>query len=431
MDENQEYINNVFNIPDESQNQAELSDFDWNNISNEDLQYGTTQETLDAWGWKRIVAAVASIGASELAAKITKRDPETLARINNPGGTKWTKKEADKFYKRLPGKVETIISITNHIIGTDQNSVKPNQLKHWASLLADAIKFKKYTEDSWVLLQNYSKDFNNSENRAKARTEYVKIFKMEIWANKADEQRHIWSTNRTVDKAAQSYKTLDPTAITIRTMYLLFIKGNFFNLASVYKLASIRNNSEYQNTVRYTFKRLGGNRTKFDKAVEKGYKKKPIFGKKMDIDWNNANFDGFNADGETGDLISQEVIKANTAASTGAGALIASSVPSIGISSAIGAGIGTVIGGIMAVGFGQINKMHIKKANEKALESSDATPTQAEIDALKAEADQALKDAKIGDSWIPKVPNWLTVTIPIVLTLATLTIVYRKQIFKK
>lgn len=54
---------------------------------------------------------------------------------------------------------------------------------------------------------------------------------------------------------------------------------------------------------------------------------------------------------------------------------------------------------------------------------------------LTTEIDEEISDTKdttkiVKDTWIPKVPNWLTITVPVVITVSSLLFAYRKKIFK-
>lgn len=258
---------------------------------------GSNEQFYNAnWSLKRIGAAILTGGASEAVAAVTNRDAETGERKDNPGGNKWTEKEANKFFEKAAGKVDKVRAVTKSIIGTEPNNVKPNHKKDWEELLKKTNQIQPSIEERWTLLQDYkNKGFGDAKNREEARFNYIKINDMYYWAIKADDQRHVWSTVRDIDKVAQGFKTVN--LAPMRAMAIVFIRLNVFNMATIFKMASVRKPEEFSSQIAYKWKQLGGNRTKLNEAINAGYKKKPILSKQMDV--KSLGFDGYATDGES------------------------------------------------------------------------------------------------------------------------------------
>ena len=234
--------------------------------SNEEMNY--------AWGWKRIVAAVATGGVSEVGKEIQNHG----ASNGTVGGVSWTVAEANKYTRTAAPKVETILRVTNAIIGTDPANVKQNRANDWATLLAAANSTKVSVLERWTLLQAaMAKGWGDKVNITEAKWQFQHIYDMEQWANKADNQRHTWSTVRDIDKAVQVFKTANLAAG--RIPFLMLIKVNAFGIASSMASQRRNDNAGYEK-VKLFWKQIGGNRTDFDNAVSKGAKKKSFPSKK-------------------------------------------------------------------------------------------------------------------------------------------------------
>lgn len=412
MNENQEYINNAFNIPDESQNHVELTD----------------SEYLEKYS---------DIGDEEYFNLFGSRKRKGKAKA---GGNSWNKNEAKRFSKKIAGSVETARTKLDSIISVSPEQVKKsNKAEKFAKMQAESKVNKTELEAQWTAFQNAQKGgWDNSSNRETARKAYNKIIQIKTIAIRDWKLRHNYITDRKIDKVSQAFKTTNPVLIGVRAMFLLFLRVNALNSATYFKLASIRTPDKYNSGVRLAFKRLGGNRTKWDNSVNKGYKKKPLMAKKMTIDWGNINFDGFNVDGEKRTLkIPSGVIASTPAAGGSIGGILGYAgvvVPPASVATAAaGTGAGTTIGGILTGLFGLINGMNIPLgAKESQPEADNTPPTPEEIANAKAELEQSLKDAKEGEYWIPKVPNWLTVTISTIFVLGTIGgILYSNGVFDK
>lgn len=177
--------------------------------------------------------------------------------------------------------------------------------------------------------------------------------KKEIRKTKREEQReHAGFARKATGTIWEGFKSVEPTITMVRGLIILFLKFNVFNTASIFKLTSIRKPKEYEK-IRLKFRKMGGNRTKFDKAVEKGYKKKPIAARKMNINWDKvASFDA-NADGDSGNklTIPQGIIATMPALGSGVGGAIGAASapvpPAFVAPTAACATLGGVVGGIL------------------------------------------------------------------------------------
>ena len=346
-----------------------------------------------------------------------------------PGGKRWNKAEANRFAKKAPKFIAKAKIYLNAIIGQDPAKVKEKRTEDFARMVVSSKASQTELEAAWTTFQKaQTAGFGDSGNRETARKAFITIVKVETNVKRDWKKRHDWVTESVLDKVAQGLKTVN--LAPLRGMLLLLVRVNFSNIATFLKLASIRTPEKYKKN-RLKFKQLGGNRTKWDKSVDKGYKKKPLFAKKMNIDWNTVSFAGYNADGDdsTGKklLIPDKIIKAQPALG---GAVSQIFSPPTGITNAAWGGIGTAAGTFLELTLSAINKMAVPLgAKESQPEGDDTPPTTEEIAELELEKEKALKDAKDTEYWIPNTPNWLTITVPIVLILAGLGIVYRKKIF--
>jgi len=246
---------------------------------------------MGKWSLGRVARALLSGGMSEVGSAITNRNPETGEHIGSSGGKKWSVNEAKKFSKKIAGKVETIRRVTNAIIGTDPSAVKPNHKNDFAKLTDGAKQIKTSTEERWTLFQNYQNaGWNDANNRKDGKFHYDKISTMEHDALAMDNKRHIWSTVRDIDKLARIIKT--GNLAPLRAVAIISLRLNFMNLATIFKLAQKHDVNKYERQIKYTWLRLGGNRTQWDRAVDAGYKKKPIAAKQMKLAEIGLNFYG-------------------------------------------------------------------------------------------------------------------------------------------
>lgn len=192
-----------------------------------------------------------------------------------------------------------------------------------------------------------------------------------------------------IQKGARGFKQFN--LAPLRALFLLFIRMNVFNTASIFKLAKTRKNADYKAKVLKKWRQLGGNDSKFDNAVEAGYNKKPIFAKKMNVDFSKtSNF--INADGTTKTLkIPSAMIASAPPLGASAGAIL---VPA-GPGAAASAATGTAVGGIVAGLFTIVNAMNIPiGSGEGQPEGDDRPPTADELRRLEDEARQSEKDSK-------------------------------------
>lgn len=393
---------------------------------------------MGKWSFKRIVAAVVSGGFSEGVAAVTNHDPNTGESIKNPGGNDWNEREANNFAEKMQPKADKIKDVATRIIGTEPENVKPNHKKDWEKLLAEATENLKLADSRSTSFNNYKKaGFGDKANRDGARWHYIEINKMYDWALKADDKRHIWSTIRDIDKAAQAYKTVN--LAPLRAMGEVFIRLNVFNIATIFKIASVRKPKEFA-AIRYKWKQLGGNRTKFDNAINAGYKKKPILGKKMNISDIAFTGNDFNTEGETkGSNVSTQdlqnasntinsisenipqkaadpakktleipggVMAAIPALSTAFGATLGASVDRAATAAAAGAW-----GGIVSALFGVINAMKIPLGPSETQPEFDASNLK------QSDIDNANSEVKKTGKIIRGVSN--LVTIPAIVLMAT------------
>ena len=227
---NQNFINSVFNSSiDESTDNWNLSDSYFDNIP--DAEYLDIYSDIDVYG-------------DEYFNLFGSRKRKGKRQV---GGKKWNKREARRFAKKAPGKVETARTKLNAIISVTPEEVKKsNKAEKFAKMQTKSKVNLTELEAQWAAFQKaQSIGWDNQDNREVARKAYNKIIQINATAIHDWKLRHNYITDRKIDKVSQVLKTTNPALIAMRTMYLLFIRGNFFNLASIYKLASIRKNSEY------------------------------------------------------------------------------------------------------------------------------------------------------------------------------------------
>lgn len=196
---------------------------------------------------------------------------------NLAGGREWTEREAKKFYSETPGKVESIRYGVNRILGQDLSKVERGRIDDYNKLIEGAKQVKVSVEERWVLLQAYAaKGWSDPANRAEAKFQFQKILDMEKGIKESLDKQHRWVNKDVFETAWQGIKTggLAPERGAIELM----LRKNFVGMASALKIAKERKPSAYE-AQRTKWLQLGGNRTKFDAAVEAGAKKKPFLAK--------------------------------------------------------------------------------------------------------------------------------------------------------
>ena len=209
---------------------------------------------------------------------------------SSAGGKTWgTAAEAGRFASKVGKYIDQARAYLSATIGQDTAKVKEKRTKDFAQMLIRAKENQKSLEKSVVDFTDASNGvgWKDATKRAKGKANYDNI--VHIWAKAKQDWkwRHDWVTESVIDKAGQGVKTVG--LAPIREAYLTMIRLNFFNFATALKMTQQRNPEGYA-TQRLHFKEKGGNRTLFDKAVNKGYKKKPMFAKRMDI--TELGFDG-------------------------------------------------------------------------------------------------------------------------------------------
>ena len=381
---------------------------------------------------------------------------------SSAGGAKWkTAAEAGRFASKIGKYIDETRSYLSKTIGQDPDKVKEKRKKDFAVML-ERCKANK------VIFENAEKDWSkassggwkNATNRANGKKAYDTIVHLWAVAKQDWKLRHDWVTESILDKGAQGFKTMN--LAPFRALLLGFTQLNFFNMASAFKLASIRTPSEYAK-LRLKFKEIGGNRTEFDNAVEKGYKKKPFLAKPMKIDWKNPSFDG--SDDFTFNVIGQATPTASASATVGSptaiqiedankalnviksaqdalpkkeqdpnkkylkfGNEILAACPAAGLitGAALGSGpasvgtgaMGGAVGGLVSSLLGMVNGMNIPLGKNETQPESNTNPSNADIsDAQK----KALADAtnKAEKTFIPNVPNWIPITLGSLILLAS------------
>lgn len=208
--------------------------------------------------------------------------------------------------------------------------------------------------------------------------------------------------------------------VPLRSLFLLFIKMNVFNTATIFKLAKERRPQGYKKILEKYRTRFSGQPDSFDKQVEIGYKKKPIFAKQMKIDWSQKFQNAGGQKAATKTLkIPASVIGSMPAAGATAGAVIAPADPAT--KTAGGGTMGGVIGTALGTMFTTINMLNIPLGeNESQFDATPEQPTQAEIAEAAALKKQTDMEA---EKW--SVPKWIWWTSGIVFAgiIATVIII--------
>lgn len=309
---------------------------------------------------------------------------------NSAGGATWTKNEANKYYFKLPGKIESIRTVIKNVIGQDVSNVEVKNQGDYAGILEAARKNSIALEERWLLLQGFSgnnyaeinngylgnsssymlsfrdllnssnqfnirksgititvnktaepsnprltidqvqslinkyalKDnqgnsrinfnggfnspnlssfpqeviqqiynngywfaliavpwasdgFDNATNRAEAKFQYENILSLEDWANKTQDQLHRWVTVSLAEKAWQGVKTIG--LAPLRGLIIGIILLNVRNFAWCLSKVKTQKLQDFEK-IKTIWLKGGGNRTEFAEAVEKGKRKKPLFG---------------------------------------------------------------------------------------------------------------------------------------------------------
>lgn len=340
-----------------------------------------------------------------------------------PGGKKWSKANAQKFAKKAPPLVDDARSYLKRIIGQDPSAVKEKRTKDFAAMVVKSKTEQSELENVWTTFQKaQSAGWDNATNRENARIAFNKIVQIEAVARSDWKKKHDWVYESILDKGAQGVKTVG--LAPERELLLLLIRLNAFNIATGLKMAQKRKPDSYSKT-RLIFKQIGGNRTLFDKAVNKGYKKKPLLAKAIDI--SDLGFDGYNLAPEPSPTINIKVedlqkisqnlkdidysksddktLKLPSGVSAAAAALVAAIAPE----KSTAAAYAVPVGGVVELIVGTINSAKIPlKGNEK---NSDAPNIEDTLNGLKNIPES---DVKPDTEWISGIPNWATVTLGII-----------------
>lgn len=291
----------------------------------------------------------------------------------------------------------------------------------WGNSKTEQLKRKfkthfgsKKWRDAW---EAYKKAGGDKDKLSKTWAEIEELYNNSEWKDKTEVGEFFAKSSRVAKKF-----NLAP----IRAFALLFVKMNVFNLASAFKLAQMRTPNKYSKITTFWKNKLGGQPDALNKNVERGYKKKPLGGKKMDVDWSKTtNFT--NADGTTKTLKFNSTIL-TTVPTLGAAvgtAIAAASGPGAAGGAALGGAVGGIASGLLSI----VNGLNIPMGSGEGQPEGGGVPTDAEIKAmdlatLQKEAEEDAKD------WA--MPNWGWWTIGgTIATIATITTIILVNKFKK
>ena len=203
----------------------------------------------------------------------------------------------------------------------------------------------------------------------------------------------------------------------IRFCGLMSLRLNLFNSATIFKAAEVRDYSNYDKKVKKTWYNLGGNRTKFNEAVNAGYRKRPVFSSSMGINAATLQFDGDNyyAAGTGKTLqIPKELIVGIPVGLTAFGAATS------GGSAAAAWG---AWGGILAGLFGVINSLNIPLKGGESNPGYNPNDSYPDASALQ---EQLAKDALETNRWIPFMSNWITGGVIVVAVAGGIYLIVKK-----
>ena len=210
--------------------------------------------------------------------------------------------------------------------------------------------------------------------------------------------------NSDIHKALQQLNTVQ--LAPFRAIGLLSLNINFMNLATVMKLMQTRRNKQYEAFKLKFWYNLGGNRTKFDNAVGKGWNKKPILGKKMNTE--GLSFGGeFYANASTSDpktlKIPQSVLSLIPVGCTTASQIFAATPADRAASAALWNAWGAVVMSAFEV----VNECKIPLGKNETSAQPDVAnkPTGMELLDIQRQQAAALKGGIYADSIIKGIPD--------------------------